>query len=70
MLSTAVDQLERAAVQAHQRMVQAVVLDQESTVASLISRLASGVAIEPAYLIHQAVMIGVDPSHPYLGVAV
>ncbi len=70
MLSVAIDQLERSAVQAHQRMVRAVVLDHETTVASLISRLASGVVIDPAFLIHHAAIIGVDPAQPYVGVAV
>lgn len=69
-LTMALDQLERAAVLAHQRTEQAVALAHETTVAALLTRLTSGIGVDAESLIQQATVIDIDPDHSYLGLAV
>lgn len=69
-LTIALDQLERAAVLAHQRTEQAVALAHETTVAALLTRLTSGVGVDAESLIQQAAIIDIDPDHSYVSVAV
>lgn len=69
-LTMALDQLERAAVLAHQRTEQAVALAHETTVAALLTQLASGVGVDAESLLRQAAIIDIDPDHSYVGVAV
>lgn len=69
-LTMALDQLERAAVLAHQRTEQAVALAHETTVAALLTRLTSGVGVDAESLIQQATIIDIDPDHSYLSLAI
>lgn len=69
-LTVALDQLERAAVLAHQRTEHAVALAHETTVAALLTRLTSGVGVDAESLSRQAAIIDIDPDHSYVGVSV
>lgn len=69
-LRYALDQLERAAVRAYRRTEQAVALAHETTVAALLSRLASGMDIDTETVLQQAATADIDPYRSYVGIAV